>query len=118
MDDTVHIFESIIDSLFVNNSIAMLGSSLSPTLEAKLKNRVYCLDNDQSNDTLKKMNRLVDNGEHILIWPDDVGEGDVGEMVENGWSPNDIMSVINKNAFSGFKAKVKIGMLKTKKKRI
>lgn len=114
-NERVYIVESIIDSMFLSNSIALLGSSLGDSEHIKrLKDRVYVLDNDRTDDTLNQMEKLVDAGESIMIWPDWIEEKDINEMVINGKA---IFTFLETNIYSGLKAKVKIKTLKWKKKK-
>jgi len=104
--------------LFCDNSIAMLGNSLSihNFYKRKLKNKIYCLDNDNKVETLDKMEKLIDIGEELVIWPDNIKEKDVNVMVVNGYEKKEIEEIINKNTYSGFEAKVKLNLLKLKKR--
>jgi hypothetical protein len=45
--ENVYIFESIIDSLMVKNSIAMLGTSLSEGIKTLMPKRIWIFDNDK-----------------------------------------------------------------------
>jgi hypothetical protein len=116
-NSTVYIFESIIDSLFVDNSIAMLGSSLTPTLHNLLKDRVYCLDNDVSDDIVRKMEKLIESGEKVVIWPYTLEETDINDMVLSGMDKKTIINIINENTYQGFEARTRLGFLELRKKR-
>lgn len=117
INQRVYILESIIDSLFIDNSVAMLGSSLSPSFLSTLGDRVYCLDNDVSSENVKKMDKIIMAGEKIVIWPSDVEEKDINEMILAGKTRRDIINTINENTYYGFEAKTKFGFLKMRKKR-
>lgn len=117
---TVYIFESIIDSIFIDNSIAMLGASFSDSTLAsrKITDRVFCLDNEFNPDTLNRMQKLVEQGERVVIWPETNKWKDVNKMITDGHMTREqIINTINENIYEGFEAQTKIGLLKYIKKR-
>lgn len=116
LDKRVYIFESIIDSLFVRNSISMLGTSLPKTYLEKIRWPVFVYDNDVSYDTLHLIESCIDLGYEVVIWPDNIKDKDVNKMVMSGIK--NVREIIDNNIFSGFEAKTKIKLLKLKKKRI
>ena len=64
-------------------------------------------DNERRNpEIVKKMSKLIDEGFEICIWPKTIGQKDINDMVLGGLSPNVIIDTINKNSFSGLKAKM------------
>lgn len=115
VNDTCYIFESIIDSLYIPNSIAMLGSDLPDHFLSKLKRPVFVFDNDVSEDTFKKMLKYKDHG--VVIWPEFVNEKDVNEMICNDYSANDISDIIKENIHKGVAAEVRLGIAMNRKKR-
>ena len=57
-------------------------------------------------EIVKKMSQLIDEGFEVCIWPRTINDKDINDMVLNGVSPNIIEDTINKNKFSGLKAKM------------
>jgi hypothetical protein len=55
------------------------------------------------------MNKYIDQGYRIVIWPDVPGK-DINEMVENGLTSEEIQDIINHNKFQGLAAKAKYAM--------
>jgi len=104
----VYVTEGPIDSLFLPNAIAVGGSEFSklktivPTEQA-----VVVFDNEPRNpEIVKKMFRLIEDGFTVCIWPRVMLDKDINDMVLSGWSPKIIVDTIDKNTFSGLKAKM------------
>jgi len=104
----VYVTEGPIDSLFLPNSIAVAGSDFTklntivPTEQA-----VVVFDNEpRAPEIVKKMNQIINDGFEVCIWPRTMNDKDINDMVLNGLSPNIIEDIINKNKFSGLKAKM------------
>lgn len=117
LGQNVYCFESIIDSFYIDNSIAMVGSGLGAEQREKLSQVTFVLDNDNSDDLYRKLEKLVNNGERVVIWPDEVKEKDVNEMVVRGWNLKEINRMIDERTFFGPMAKIKLGMKRMKKRR-
>jgi len=104
----VYVTEGPIDSLFLPNSIAVAGSDFAklntivPTEQA-----IVVFDNEpRAPEIVKKLSRIINDGFEVCIWPKWIGQKDINDMVLNGLSPNIIEDTINKNKFSGLKAKM------------
>lgn len=115
LEEPVYIFESIIDSLFTENSIAMIGSDLSEFLTKKIKYPIFVHDNDFTEITLNKIEKDLNNGFKVVIFPEDLKEKDINEMILNGWTKQKIKELLEKNTYSGFNGKIRVGLLKGKK---
>lgn len=97
-----YIFEGPIDSMFVPNSIAMAGGSLN--LEIVNSNSIFVYDNEPRNvETCKKIEKIIDKGYKVVIFPEQVKEKDINDMVLEGMSVADILQY---NISSGLEAKV------------
>jgi hypothetical protein len=53
------------------------------------------------------MNSVIEKGFNICIWPDGL-EKDLNDMVMAGRNINQILEIINKNAYHGLSAKMKM----------
>lgn len=102
-DQTVYVTEGPIDSLFVNNSVAVGNSDLKAISAAIPKERVVLVyDNQPRNKQLiQAMSQAIDDGYAMVIWPQDISDKDINEMVVNGMT--DIQSVIEQNTYRGLK---------------
>ena len=107
--ETVKIVEGPIDSLFLDNCVASGDSSLSIT--AKLLpecKKVLIFDNEPRNkEIVKLMHDAIKLGHDVVIWPSNIKEKDINEMVINGLSVDEIESIISKNTFNGLEAQLK-----------
>lgn len=107
---TVYILEGPIDSLFIDNAIAVSGSSFNgPTVEHLKSNATIVYDNEPRSPTIVRLiEKSIDRGFSVCIWPDTVQYKDINDMVTNKMLPNDIIKIINENTFSGLAAKVRL----------
>lgn len=111
VDDSKRVFilEGILDAMFIANACAMLGGSADPSI-VQYDNKVWVLDNEPRHpDTKKRMNKLIRQGEQVLIWVNCPFKGkDINEMIQNGGSIIDINKYMWKNVYSGLMAKIKM----------
>ena len=106
--------EGPFDSMFLPNCLAMAGadafvSERHDIYEDFLNSDVtYIFDNEPRNkEIIKRMNSIIENGFNICIWPDGL-EKDLNDMVTAGKTPNQILSIINKNTYQDLSAKMKM----------
>lgn len=107
----VYVVEGPIDSLFIDNSIAMAGADLSTSLKY-LSNvdLIFVYDNEKRNkEIIKKMKNNIDQNHKIVIWPDNISQKDINDMILDNI---DVMNVLENNTFSGLQAKMKLMMFK------
>ena len=104
----VYVTEGPIDSLFLPNSIAVAGSDFSKLKTiVPIEQAVVVFDNEPRNpEIVKHMSQIIEDGFTVSIWPRTIKQKDINDMVLNGLSPNIIEDTINKNKFSGLKAKM------------
>lgn len=99
-------FEGPMDSLFFENSVAMAGADFDPTavgLSRAMTVIVY--DNEPRNrEIVARMRKFVDEGWSVVVWPKQLMEKDVNDMVLAGYSPETIRRVIAENTRTGTKA--------------
>lgn len=116
----VFVFEGPIDSLFLRNSFAMMGSDLSTpeivSAAGGFDNLVFVYDNEPRNSQIvERMYTRAQKGESIVIWPGDAKETkgkDLNEMVLNGYlkfRPNErLLDYFEQHTYTGMKALVKM----------
>jgi hypothetical protein len=93
--------------MFIPNSIAMVGADLntSKVTDRKDVDFIFIYDNEKrKKEILQRMEKVIDKGHSIVIWPDDIKEKDVNEMVINDIP---VVNIIQENTFRGLQAKVK-----------
>ena len=99
----VYVVEGPIDSLFLDNCIATAQSDLRIS---KKDNAVLIPDNEPRNkEIVKQIERFINDGYSVVLWPEYVKEKDINEMILSGKSKSEIQKIINENVYSGIKAK-------------
>jgi len=100
----IYIVEGPFDSLFVDNSVAMCGSDLDPRTFG-WSNYIWVYDNEPRNrEILNRISKTIDRGDKVIIWPDEIVEKDINDMILSG---HNIMSILKLNTYSNLEAKVK-----------
>ena len=106
----VIVVEGPIDSLFLDNAVAMIGLSDALNIPTELQGAslLYALDNEPRNkQVVEAMESVVDAGHKVCIWSDRFcGLKDINDMVLAGHSPASIMQDIRVNSHSGIAAHV------------
>lgn len=104
---TIHVVEGPIDSLFLNNCIAVAGMSFKKIAEIGIDstNLVLIFDNQPRNkEVCNILEKNVDQGYKVVIWPQTINEKDINDMVLAGL---DVGNIVEKNTFQGLTAKAK-----------
>ena len=105
IDETkpIYIVEGPFDSTFLDNSIAMVGADLDIG-SFGWSNYIWVFDNEPRNrEIVNRISNIIDRGEKIVIWPSNILEKDINDMVIAGHSVND---VVRYNTYSGLEAKL------------
>jgi transcription elongation factor Elf1 len=102
-----YVVEGAIDSFFVSNSVAMAGADGNVSaLKNVNENAIFVFDAEPRNKEIhKRMEKIIDAGYKICIWPNDVPGKDINEMILNGLS--NVENVIKQNVYKGLEAKLK-----------
>ncbi len=108
-DVPVYVTEGPFDSTFIRNAIAMCGADADVSRWG-ISNPVWIYDNEPRNrEIVSRIERTIDNGEKIVIWPNGIDDKDINDMVMSGL---DVQSVIESNTYSGLEAKLKFNIWK------
>lgn len=106
---TTRIVEGPIDSLFVDNAIAMASSDLKrikkvlPSLN--IDNTVFCWDNEpRSKEIVKLIENAIENNLKVFLWPDTIPCKDFNDAMNIGL---DVENIISNNTFHGVSAKLR-----------
>ena len=100
----IYILEGPFDSTLVENSVAMCGSDLDIRTFGWC-NYIWVFDNEPRNrEIVERIDKTIGRGDKIVIWPKQIVEKDINDMVLSG---HDIMSILQSNTHSGLAAKVK-----------
>lgn len=106
MSKRYFIVEGAIDSLFLDNAIAMAGAD-GNMHGLDMKNAVYVFDNEPRNKQIHKaMDKVISNGNKVCIWPSYIEQKDINDMILAGIE--DIESIIDRNTYSGLEAKLRL----------
>ena len=103
-DQTIYVTEGPIDSLFLPNSVAVGNANLKSVGDYLPKdNIVLVYDNEPRNkEIVREIKTAIELGFSVVIWPDNIMEKDINDMVMNGkMSADEIVNTINKNTFRG-----------------
>ena len=106
IDDTkpIYITEGPFDSTFLENSVAMCGSDLDIG-SFGWSSYIWVFDNEPRNrEIIERINKTIDRGDQIVIWPSNIHEKDINDMVLNG---HNVKSIVESNTYSSLQAKIK-----------
>ena len=102
--DSVYITEGPFDSTFISNSIAMCGAD-ADVRRWGVDDPIWIYDNEpRSHEIVKRISNTIDRGEKVVIWPINIKEKDINDMVLAG---HDVQNVVESNVYSGLEAKLK-----------
>ena len=100
----VYITEGPFDSTFIRNSIAMCGADADISSWG-ISNPVWVYDNEPRNrEIVERIRKTIDGGDSIVIWPNNIEQKDINDMVLAG---HKVMDVLKLNTYSGLQAKIK-----------
>ena len=102
----VYAVEGPIDSLFLTNSVAMVGAGALKEIPLRFENTpmTFVLDNEPRNRQIcAYIEKLIEMGREVCIWPDNIYEKDINDMAYR-LSTRKIQRIIDENTYSGLKA--------------
>jgi hypothetical protein len=80
----------------------------TPTIRQLLVNATIIMDNEPRNkEIVKQLDKYIELGYNVCMFPDSVKEKDINEMILAGRSSYEILELINTNTTSGIEAKLK-----------
>ena len=106
IDDTkpIYITEGPFDSTFLENSVAMCGSDLDIG-SFGWSSYIWVFDNEPRNrEIIERINKTIDRGDQIVIWPSNIDEKDINDMILSG---HNVKSIVESNTYSSLQAKIK-----------
>ena len=100
----VYVVEGPLDSLFVDNCIAVAGADV-PSLDCDF---TVIFDNEPRNrEIVKQIEKVINSGRNIVLWPESMKYKDINDMILGGYSKSEIQQIIMDNTFSGVEAKLR-----------
>ena len=100
----IYVVEGPLDSLFLDNCIAVAGADFN-NLRGDL---TVIYDNEPRNREInKQIEKTIDQGKKVCLWPDHIKHKDINDMVVAGSTKEQIQEIIVDNTFSGVAAKLR-----------
>lgn len=115
----IYVVEGPIDSLFIPNCVAAAGSDLERAAEVVAKTFnltkdkiTLIFDNEPRNKEIVKL--VVDASKRysLCVWPKNIKEKDINDMILNGLTCNEIFDTIKQHTFTGLGAQLEINKWK------
>lgn len=103
----VYVVEGPLDSLFLDNSIAVGMASYEAEELNTIPDKIFIPDNEPRNkDVCENFKKVIKRNEKVCIWQDDT-EKDINEMILSGMSHDALMKTINDSTYRGIEAELK-----------
>jgi len=105
--EEIFVTEGPIDSMFLPNAVAA-GSTDFSKIETlfPIEKLTYVFDNQPRNLQLVKIIESVNPKAKVVVWPEQIEEKDINEMILNGYTNTQILSMIRANTHSGLSLKL------------
>lgn len=108
-ESPVYITEGPFDSSFIKNSIAMCGAD-ADVYKWGVSNPVWIYDNEPRNvEIVKRISNTISKGDKIVIWPSNIVEKDINDMVMSG---HNVQEMVESNIYNGLEANLKFNTWK------
>ena len=101
----IYILEGPFDSTFMENSVAMCGSDVDIRTFG-WSNYIWVYDNEPRNrEIVNRIERTIDRGDQVIIWPKYVQQKDINDMVLSG---HNIKNLLESNTYNKLEATLKL----------
>ena len=105
VDQTVYVVEGPLDSLLLDNAVAMAGADVAEHPELLGNDVVYIYDNEPRNKQITdRMAKHIKSGHSLVIFPTGVSQKDINDMVLAG---HEVQSMVESNCYQGLKLTLK-----------
>jgi len=107
---TIYVCEGAIDSMFINNGIAVGGSDLKRAINMFPKEKlVLIFDNEPRNkQIITIMEKMIQYGYRLMIWPNEWQYKDINEAIINGIDKRRISDLLYRNTHQDLSLKLAI----------
>lgn len=103
------VVEGPIDSLFLSNAVAMAGADGTLNGIENTEKATFVFDNEPRNKEIhKRIEQLIRQGMSVCIWPSNIKEKDINDMVRAGIT--NVEEVIRSHTYKGLEANLKLAM--------
>ena len=109
----IYVVEGPIDSMFLDNCIAVGDADLSKPLVIAGKSIANeqvtaVFDNEPRNRELCKLiKKTIDQGRKVVIWPSNIRHKDINDMIMSGMTKEEVQQIIIENSFSMAEAQLR-----------
>ena len=109
-DKRIYITEGPFDSLFLDNAVAMAGADISSYSRVLDGSIVFVYDNEPRNPQIcSRISQHISQGDSVVIWPNQIKEKDINDMVLAGIS---VKEIVESSVYSGLEATLKFNTWK------
>ena len=106
---TVYVVEGPFDSTFIDNAVAFCGADGDVSCLDGC-DIVYVYDNEPRNkDIVRRIEKHVESGDRVVIFPSDLREKDLNNMVLAGYN---VKKLVDENVYQGLQAKLHLSTWK------
>lgn len=100
-----YVVEGPIDSLFIDNCVAMVGGDANIRSLENVENAVFIWDNEPRNKVIcNKIEKTIEQNRNVVIWPEYIPSGyDINDLVRGRY---DLLDLIDNNSYSGLEAQL------------
>ncbi len=109
----IYVVEGQIDSMFIDNCIAINGSDYDQEFLIKHKDKIIVIpDSDwkRNKHIFKSLQNVIDKGFRVSLLPESLPYKDINDCVIHGVKPEKLMGIVKSNITSGVKARVETTM--------
>jgi transcription elongation factor Elf1 len=104
-----YVTEGPIDSLFLSNAVAMAGADGNAGGLDNVENAVFVFDNEPRNKQIvQRMESCLDKGYTVCMWPNNIVDKDINDMILSGIKLPDIELIIDNNSYKGLSGKLQL----------
>ena len=108
-DAPVFVTEGPFDSTLIRNSIAMCGAD-GDVGKWGISDPIWVYDNEpRSKEITTRISNTINRGDKVVIWPNNLKEKDINDMVLAGHS---VQELLESNIYNGLKAKLQFNTWK------
>ena len=103
LNKPVMITEGPIDSLFLDNALALAGADAVVNIQHEQCTMIF--DNEPRNEQIvNRMKKAVDNKFNLVVWPESLKYKDINDMIIAGKTSAQIQSIIYRSTYCGLEA--------------
>jgi hypothetical protein len=121
LEKQFYVVEGPFDSMFLPNCIAMAGSDVNLKSQKEISSALdkhtgtMVFDNEPRNaEIISRMEKTIDNGWNICIWPESVTCKDLNDMILGNIQESKLIEIININTYFGLLAKTHLATWRKK----